>query len=117
MSGDVVERARAAVARIDALQADGPICVDCQDMWAGVDEELVSELVAEVERLRAQLAAVPSAIESYAASELDPLSYELGDPELTEDDRRVLLAERELLYKLQRNAEQIVDYAATRRQS
>lgn len=49
-----MERAKAAVARIDGLQADGPICVDCHDREVGVGTAIVDELVAEVERLRAE---------------------------------------------------------------
>lgn len=55
-SGDVVERARAEVARIDGR--DGPYCVDCQDGAIGVDTGLVEELVSALERLRAVLADV-----------------------------------------------------------
>lgn len=47
---DVVARAKAEVERLDGR--DGPFCVDCQDYAVGVDTELVTELVAEVERLR-----------------------------------------------------------------
>lgn len=46
---DIVEQAKAEVARIDGR--DGPFCVDCNDYQVGVDTGLVMELIAEIERL------------------------------------------------------------------
>ena len=60
------------------------------------------------------LQAVRTAIEAYAESELNPIGYDLSDPGLADDDKRVLWAEREMLYKLQRHATSIAAYANIR---
>lgn len=97
---------------VPAVTGDGPTSATNADFVAAA-RSLVPELVAEIEKLRTHLSAVPSAIEGYAAAELTSVSYEGGDPRTTFEDKLRFDGERETLLKFQRNAEDIVAYAAT----
>jgi hypothetical protein len=76
-------------------------------------EAVVPELAIEIERLRTHIAAMPSAISGYVAAELTSVSAEMSDSRSTPEDKLHLIGERETLLRFQRNAEDIVAYAAT----
>jgi hypothetical protein len=97
---DVVERAKAALDEKCACCESEP-CGWQEMTFAETCRALVPELVAEIERLRAHLAAVPSAIQGYAGCELTGYSYH-GDGSAIE-----------ALKRLQREADGILAYAGT----
>lgn len=98
-----------------ALEALGGFVTSSGEVLMGEDAEIAPEALvaalfdigfAVVPKLR-----IASAIQAYAGSQLDGISYDIADPAVTVERIRQLYQLKDAYQQLQRDAENIAEYA------